>query len=271
MYALLRYLPKNYLSAFVGACASLPVPRVLRRLVLGTFVRLSGASLAEASKPLQQYRSIADFFTRDLKAGLRVIDEQALICSPVDGKLLYADGVNGERLPQVKGRSYSLAQFLGSAEDAAVFAGGAFFHFYLAPPDYHHVHAPFEGTLQRIRHIPGFLWPVNSWALDNIPDLFSRNERVVLFFTTPLGRAAVVLIGATNVGKITLTVSGLSTNRPWRSQRVTEEDGGARNVRRGERLGTFHLGSSVVVLVEKVPPGDSGALPRSVKFGERVR
>ena len=270
MYAVLRYLPKNYLSAAVGALAAIPLPRLLRRPVIGLFARLAGADTSAASKALPEYRSIAEFFIRDLKPGLRPVDVNALLCSPVDGKLLYGEAITGERLPQVKDRSYALAEFLGSPNDAQVFATGAFFHFYLSPPDYHHVHAPFEGTLRAIRHIPGFLWPVNSWALHNVSDLFARNERVVLLFDTSFGRAAVILIGATNVGKITLTMSELTTNQLWTGHLPREEAGLARSVQKGERLGTFHLGSSVVVLLEHVPSNLPGSLPGPVMVGQRL-
>jgi len=270
MYGVLRYLPKNYLSAVTGALAAIPVPRVLRPLVIGCFARLAGADVSVAEKPIVEYGSVADFFVRDLRPGVRPIAPDARLCSPVDGKLLHAEPVVNGRLPQVKDRSYSLEAFLGSAADAAAFSSGSCWHFYLSPPDYHHVHAPFDGMLRRIRHIPGFLWPVNRWALENIPDLFSQNERVVLLFDSPFGRAAVVLIGATNVGKITLTMSDLSTNNLGRRTPCEEDLGAGKLVKRGERVGTFHLGSSVVVLLERPESFVPRSLPATVRYGERL-
>lgn len=247
MYELLHLVPKNHLSAFIGALARIPIPRPLRGWGVRLFAGLVGANLNEASAAAESYRSIADFFVRDLAPGLRPSGEG--IVSPVDGAIRDLHRIEGNELEQVKGRSYSVESLLGSAEDASAVRGGYFINLYLSPPDYHHVHAPSDLAVESIRYIPGYLWPVNTWALHQIPELFSRNERVVIAARTERGRVWIVMVGATNVGRMSLTFDPLITNSGDRKgfKRCYESP---IQIQKGSRLGTFHLGSTVLLLLD---------------------
>jgi phosphatidylserine decarboxylase len=139
---------------------------------------------------------------------------------------------------------YPVSALLGGAIDAASFEGGTAWNFYLSPRDAHHIFSPREGTLRGLRYIRGRLYPVNNWAVANIPGLFIENERVVCFLDTPDGPLAVVMVGATNVGSISLAALDIGLIRERAPQRVELEV----PVARGAKLGTFHLGSTVIVL-----------------------
>jgi phosphatidylserine decarboxylase len=250
MYEILRYLPRNHLSWAIGSLAHVPLPRPLASALIRWFSRAYAVKLEEAEHPPHHYPSLGAFFTRNLVSGVRPIGEG--IVSPVDGTLRNCGPIEAGALEQVKGKRYTLAEFLASEEDAARFSTGYYFNFYLSPPDYHHVHAPVDGSIVRVVHIPGTLWPVNDWSMRTIDKLFAVNERVVVHLDTEAGACAVVFVGATNVGKISLACSDLVTNRLLRSREIRAETvTPPRAVRKGERLGTFHLGSTAVVLFER--------------------
>ena len=145
-----------------------------------------------------------------------------------------------------------MSELLKDAAETQKFHGGYFVNLYLSPKDYHRIHSPVSGTIRKMTHIPGALWPVNDWSIKAIPDLFTVNERVVTYITTPHGEAAVVMVGATNVGKMTLSYHDLVTNQePWkRSEINSTEFKDTKSISAGDQLGVFHLASSVVVLLD---------------------
>jgi phosphatidylserine decarboxylase len=261
MFAL-KYLPKRYLSWCVGQLMHLRLPGPLARFSVRVFIKLYGIDPASARKPLAAYRSIGDFFTRDLRPELRPIS--GAVCCPVDGTLRGVHPLDpGGEVPQVKGVSYSLMDLLGGDPLAARFAQGQLWNFYLSPRDAHHIHAPVDGRIVKTVHIPGALWPVNTWALNAIPGLFAVNERVVSFIESEFGLLAVVMVGATNVGRIKLAYGDLETNsRPWRRARQKSiQHNPPIVVTRGEKIGTFKMGSSVVLVSERRFLQCAGAAP----------
>jgi phosphatidylserine decarboxylase len=247
LYRFLRYVPKNHLSRFIGRLVHARLPQPLARRLVRWFANTYEIDVDAAAQPLHQYPSIGHFFVRDLAEGLRPIE--GAFVSPVDGVLRNYGVVENGRIEQVKGKSYSLARFLGD-ENAARFENGTFFNLYLSPQDYHHVHSPVGGNVVRSVHIPGRLWPVNDWSLANIDELFSINERVVTYVECDLGLVAVVMIGATNVGKISVVYDSFISNAASASRTVTRNYDPPIAIATGDRLGTFHMGSSVVVLLE---------------------
>ena len=226
--------------------ARLPQP-IARRLVRW-FASTYEIDIDAAGKSIHDYPSFGHFFTRDLREGLRPIESEFV--SPVDGVLRNFGPVTGGRLEQIKGKNYTVERFLGDAEYAKRYEGGAFFNLYLSPQDYHHVHSPLTGSITRSVHIPGKLWPVNDLSLANIDELFSINERVVTYVESALGLAAVVMIGATNVGKISVTYDTFISNAASAKHTVARDYSPPIAIAAGDRLGTFHMGSSVVVLIE---------------------
>ncbi|HVT05008.1 MAG TPA: archaetidylserine decarboxylase [Thermoanaerobaculia bacterium] len=252
MYRFLRFVPKNHASYFVGRLVHMPLPQPLATPLVRWFARAFDIDTEIAARPIHEYPSIGAFFTRELKGGARPI--AGSIVSPVDGTLRGFGAVSDGRIEQVKGRTYSMRTFLGDDEMAASFEEGIYFNFYLSPQDYHHVHSPVEGDVVKSIHVPGRLWPVNDWSLRNIENLFSINERVVTFLqTASFGLVAVVMVGATNVGKMSVTYDAFITNTTLTGARRIEKHTYEKphHLAAGARLGTFHMGSSVVVLFEK--------------------
>ena len=267
----LRLMPKNMLSRAVGAAAHARLPRPITRASIRAFASAYDIDVGEADRPLDEYRTLGDFFTRRLRTGARAIDRRpGVAASPADGKLLNGGRIEGGELIQAKGRRYRLDDLLRNREEADRFRGGSWVTIYLSPKDYHRVHHPVEGTITAARYVPGHLWPVNRAAVENITDLFCVNERLITYIESPLGEVAVVMVGATSVGHILSSYDPtLETNR-----------GGAGDLRsydppirvaRGDELGVFDLGSTAVVLfansqveVEQVEAH------REVRLGESI-
>jgi phosphatidylserine decarboxylase len=272
MFELLRWVPKAHLSYAAGLLMRARLPGPLARWSVRLFASKFRIDVDAASRPLASYASIGQFFTRDLKPGLRPVEGEFV--SPVDALLRNFGTVENGRIEQVKGRDYSLRQFLGGDGIADSFDGGTFFNFYLSPRDYHHIHAPVTGDVVRSIVIPGWLWPVNDWSIANIDELFAVNERVVTYLKSRFGLVAVVMIGATNVGRMTVTYDNFITNsRPGRKETRWMDYPSPTRLRAGDRLGTFHMGSSVVVLVRKgiVPPERIAVTaPSPVLYGSRL-
>jgi len=238
---LLSALPKLLLSRTVRVLANTPLPRGLRSKVLGTYARRYGADLSEMAGELSDYRTLAAFFQRALVDGARPIDPGAPFVWPADGRAVstgpYAEG----RLPQIKDVDYSARDLLADDELARALHRGSQATVYLAPGDYHRVHAPFDAEVVRSIHVPGGLFPVNRGAVSSIPRLFVRNERMVLACQLDDGReAAVVLVAALNVSDTSITCS-----IPGR-------------IEKGQEIGRFGMGSTVVVLIAE----GASALPR---------
>jgi len=265
VYRFLRYVPKNHLSRTVGRLVHLRWPRPIARRLVQWFANTYQIDVDEAGQPAHHYPSIGHFFIRDLREGLRPIESDFV--SPVDGTLRSFGNVTNGRLEQVKGKSYTLARFLGDSELAQRYENGAFFNLYLSPQDYHHVHSPVGGGITRSVHIPGKLWPVNDWSMANVDELFSVNERVATYIDSSLGLVAVVMIGATNVGKISVVYDSFISNIP-RATPASRAYNPPFAIKAGDRLGTFHMGSSVVVLIE---PGRIDLSRVRLEAGKKVR
>ena len=258
--ALLRRMPQGALSRAFGRLADVPIPEGMRSTVLGAFARTVGVDLSEVEHPLERYGSLNEFFVRRLRPGVRSwpSDDHSL-ASPVDGATGQVGRVNGGRALQAKGRWYSVAELIGDEEEARRYDGGSFVTLYLSPRDYHRIHVPVGGTIPYARHIPGALLPVNAAAVAHVSDLFARNERLLCAIDGPLGRVTVVAVGAYNVGRISAAFDPV-----WRAEEgelgwATNRKGGedAKHaysppivVRQGDELMAFHLGSTVVLLLE---------------------
>lgn len=280
LLALLGRLPQGALSRGFGRMADAPIPRALRKPVLGAFARAVGADLDEAELPLDAYPTLNRFFTRRLRAGVRSWpgSDEVLAC-PVDGTVGQVGRIAAGRLLQAKGREYTAAELLGSDTEAERFDGGSFLTLYLSPRDYHHIHAPCDGTIPRARHVPGALLPVNQAAVVHLPQLFAQNERLLCYLDGPLGRVAVVAVGAYNVGRISAAWDPAWNAPPGKDSWVTNRPGlqpamrdyqPAPRLRQGDPLMTFHLGSTVILLLEpgKVRLAESLEPELAVRLGQ---
>jgi len=205
---------------------------------------------AQESDP-HAYETFNAFFTRALKPGVRpVVEGENELACPVDGAVSQARPIEDGRIFQAKGHDYSLEQLLGgSAERAAPFQDGSFATIYLSPRDYHRIHMPLTGTLREMVHVPGRLFSVNPATTRVIPGLFARNERVVSIFDTEIGPMAMVKVGAVNVGSIETVWAGEVTPPAGRVIRSWNYDNDeAVTLEKGEEMGRFNMGSTVIVV-----------------------
>jgi phosphatidylserine decarboxylase len=245
---ILRALPRVHLSRAVGRLCDQPIPSGLARAVERAYCRAYQVNMDDAEGHLGSYPSFDAFFTRPLKKGARRISPDPLV-SPADGKLSCRGRVESGSRIHVKGQQYEVGELIGDDADAARYSGGEFAVVYLAPGDYHRVHAPVDGKVTLLRGMPGDLFPVNSIGERYVPRLFVRNNRVAIIIDTEaLGRVTVVMVGATIVGRISVTAMPGPAVPPG----VHSVEPGM-PVARGDEIGMFHLGSTAVVLVEPGP------------------
>lgn len=200
------------------------------------------------------FKSFNDFFTRALIDGSRPIPERSdVLCSPVDGKVYQTGSIVEGRIFQAKGRHFDAIELLGgNPERAAPFLGGGFATIYLAPSNYHRIHMPIDGKLRETVYVPGRLFSVNPATARAVPNLFARNERVSAIFDTPVGPMAMVLVGALFVGSIETVWAGEITppHRARISQwsHLNEQGEHTTILNRGEEMGRFNMGSTVILL-----------------------
>lgn len=252
--ALQHALPKHLLSRFIYSVMRCESPAI-RRPIIANFLRAYDVNMAEATQPdPYAYRSFNDFFTRALRPDARPIAAAAdAIVSPVDGTLSQCGRIHAQSLMQAKGRQYSLTELL--ANDAAAidaYRDGSFACVYLAPYDYHRIHMPFAGRLRSTVYVPGDLFSVNAATVRAVPRVFARNERVICDFDTEAGRMAVILVGALFVGSMETVHCG-EINPPPRRRKMPQsiEKGAGREFAKGEELGRFNMGSTVVLLSQR--------------------
>lgn len=240
-------LPKNLISKVGGWIASIRWPGPLLRLQLRSYAWTWGVNMEEVRDPLTSFRSMQEFFVRHLKDSARPIEpaDDAFV-SPCDGAWGASGTVAQGQLLQVKGRPYSLAELLGSDEEAKLYEGGAFVTLYLSPKDYHRFHSPCSVRVTHSRYLPGTLWPVNKVGIYGVQGLFAQNERIVSTFEIGEHRLAYIPVGATVVGKAHLTYSDLTTNA--RGGRREERHEPPVELAKGEEVGRFCFGSTVVMI-----------------------
>ena len=258
------------LSRIAAPLADWRWPRPLLRAAMRAYIRAYGVDMSEAAEPLGAYASFNAFFTRRLRPGARPVStEPGVVVSPCDSRV-HSIGTVPEsgQLEQIKGRTYALAALLASEEDARTFAAGVHATLYLSPSMYHRVHSPVDGLIRGWRYVPGRLFPVNSLAVRHVEGLFAVNERVSILIDTPqFGAVAVIMVGATNVGRMSLSFADLVTNS-GRPASMTVPPAPI-PIARGAELGAFNLGSTVVLLVADPRLRPAGVVPgRLIRMGE---
>ncbi|CAH0524462.1 archaetidylserine decarboxylase [Vibrio hippocampi] len=249
-------IPQHGLTRLVGKLASAKAGG-LTTAIIRWFVKQYKVNMDEALHPeITHYKTFNDFFVRELKPDARPLTEGSeVITHPADACVSQFGPLTDGNLVQAKGHHYSALELLGGdSQLAEEFAGGEFATLYLSPRDYHRVHMPCDGTLRQMIYVPGDLFSVNPLTAENVPNLFARNERVVCIFDTEFGPMAQVLVGATIVGSIELIWSGTVT--PPRGNTVYKWDYPAEGtkaivLKKGEEMGRFKLGSTVINLFAK--------------------
>ena len=267
---LLQYLlPKQVLTEFAGKIAG--AKGSWTASLITWFVGRYHVNMSEAAdSDIRSYATFNDFFTRALKSGARPLASVDFIC-PVDGAISQFGCIEADQLFQAKGHSYSTTALVGGDRDlAAQFQDGSFATIYLSPKDYHRIHMPCDGRLTRMIHVPGDLFSVNPVTARGVPGLFARNERVVCVFESAHGPFVLTLVGATIVGSMATVWHGLVN--PPRSSDIREwrYDDRQIELKKGDEMGRFLLGSTVVMLFRKdvlqFNPQWAPALP--VRMGE---
>jgi phosphatidylserine decarboxylase len=260
---LLRVLPRVQLSRAVGRLCDAPLPRPVSRAIAAAYSKAYGVDMTEVAERHGPYISFDEFFTRALRVGARSISTDPVV-SPADGDLRTYGPVDSGSSIHVKGNRYDVAELIGDAADARRYVGGQFAVVYLSPRDYHRVHSPVDGNITLVRGIPGDLFPVNAIGEKYVPQLFVRNNRVSIVIDTPtVGRVTVVMVGAVIVGRISVAVIDAPAVPPG-VHVITP----AAEVKRGDEIGMFHLGSTAVLLFE--PGVDIQRATGAVRYGQSL-
>ena len=270
LFVWLQYLlPRFSMTALVYRLARIRNRR-FKDLFIRRFVALYKVDVDEVKLDVPgEFATFNDFFIRELADGARpVAPDPSTVVSPVDGTVSSAGAIRANRLFQAKGHDYTLEDLLATdLQEARRFVDGAYATIYLAPYNYHRVHAPLAGRITAARYLPGDLFSVNTATAAHVPGLFRRNERLALHFDAETGPWVLVFVGALNVGSITTPWSG--EVRPRRRGVVESIDlaAGPQQVAKGDLLGWFNMGSTVILLT---PPGACDWSP-SLQTGNTVR
>ena len=269
-------MPKKTMTQLAGALARARLGG-LTHAFIRWFVGKYQVNMDEAAQPdVTQYACFNDFFTRPLRPGARPLADAAFVC-PVDGAVSQLGPIKGDQIFQAKGHSYSAQALVGGdANLAAQFQDGDFATIYLSPKDYHRIHMPSSGRLRRMIYVPGDLFSVNPATARGVPGLFARNERVVCVFDMPTAHGqtpeqfVLVLVGATIVGSMATPWHGVVN--PPRTGHVREwtYDDQVIELRQGDEMGRFLLGSTVVLLWPKntIALNPAWQAAQSVRLGE---
>jgi phosphatidylserine decarboxylase len=273
LFVFIQYLlPKQAITVFAGKVANAHNGRITA-LIIRWFIGRYGVNMQEAAATdIASYATFNDFFTRALRDGVRPLADARFIC-PVDGAISQFGEIDSDQIFQAKGHHYSTTALLGGDRALADrFKDGTFATIYLSPKDYHRIHMPCDGRLKSMAYVPGSLFSVNPATAAGIPGLFARNERVVCEFESDFGPWILVLVGATIVGSMATVWHGVVN--PPRSDVISTWQYEDQDIRlsKGEEMGRFLLGSTVVLLFPKdtlmFDPAWQAA--KSVKLGEAM-
>ncbi len=271
LFVTLQHLiPQHGLSRLVGMLARSEVPWI-KTTFISLFMKRFGIDLSEAQiEDPDRFETFNAFFTRALKPDARPLEasDAADIACPADGAVSQLGAIRANQVFQAKGHDYSLYDLLGGDSAlASEFTNGQFATIYLSPRDYHRVHMPVTGTLRETRYVPGDLFSVNEATANGVPNLFARNERLVCIFDTEHGPAAVILVGAMIVAGIETVFSGQVTPLPKQVVTTDYQRTAPITLEKGEELGRFLLGSTVVLLF----PEGKARFESDLKAGSLVR
>jgi phosphatidylserine decarboxylase len=275
LFVFLQYLlPRFWLTALVYRIARIRNVAI-KDFLITRFVALYGVQVDDVELDVPgDFETFNDFFTRQLADNARPIDASAdSIVSPVDGTLSSAGQIRGHSIFQAKGLDYSLEDLLATdMQEAQRYIGGTYATLYLAPYDYHRVHAPLDGQLAAARYVPGDLFSVNTATAAYVGGLFCRNERLLLHFDTARGPYVLIFVGALNVGSISTPWTGELRPRKSGVVEVIEPGDGPREIGKGDLLGWFNMGSTVIVLMPEnsCQWDDAFVTGATVQMGEAV-
>lgn len=275
LFVALQYLlPKHLLTALIWRVARIRQVAI-KDFLITRFIDIFDVDIEDIKKDVPgDFVNFNEFFIRELRPDARPVDSNVdSIVSPVDGTVSVAAAINGDSIIQAKGIDYSLDELLATdLEQAKAYIDGSFATIYLAPYNYHRIHAPLGGELVAARYIPGDLFSVNEATVARVDGLFRRNERLVMHFKTDRGPVALVFVGALNVGSISTPWSGELRPKKRGMVDVLDLSTAKTTIGKGDLLGWFNMGSTVILLM---PPGSSEwdkglRAGRAVRVGEAI-
>lgn len=260
---IMSVLPKKSLSRLVGKVANSSYSKVF----IPHYIKHYKIDADEAEKSLTEFNSLTDFFIRKLKKDKRKVDDNPnSIVSPVDGVISIFGNIENGALIQAKGIYFTVNELLGNDKNQALkYNGGKFATIYLSPKDYHRIHSPLAGKIKSFTYVPGTLFPVNPFGVRAVKGLFARNERLITYLTTAAGEVAVIKVGATIVGSVKVNYNEITTNvSDNKIIKGTISDN--QFLDKGEELGRFEFGSTVILLFEK----DKMIFDEELKAGQSI-
>ncbi|WP_233116592.1 archaetidylserine decarboxylase [Aggregatibacter actinomycetemcomitans] len=263
-------MPQLYLTQLAGWFAKQKWGAVTH-FVIKLFAKKYNVDMSEAKKEnFSDYENFNQFFIRELKDGARKINENpTALCLPADGRVSQIGHIDDELLLQAKGHFFSLSDLLaGDEEFVNTFKNGEFATIYLSPRDYHRVHMPCDATLRKMIYVPGALFSVNPFLAEHVSNLFARNERVICLFDTEFGPMVQILVGATITASMSTVWAGVIN--PPRADEVkvwTYQEENAVKLTKGQEMGAFQLGSTVINLF----PANRVTLTEHLQVDEPVR
>ncbi len=242
--------PKHLLSNIMFYFARLEIVW-LKNFLINKFIAKYKVNLSEAKlENITNYVSFNGFFTRELKNNVRPIGKSNLV-SPADGTLSQLGIITNGNIIAAKNKTYSVKQLLTTTDKAQYFIGGNFYTLYLSPKDYHRVHIPIDAKLLSMVYVPGNLFSVNETSINNIPALLARNERLICYFKSDIGEVAIILVGAIFVGSMEVAWQGRITPPYGKKIKTFNYQNNNITLKKGEELGRFNMGSTVIVLLPK--------------------
>ena len=263
-------MPQLYLTQFAGWFAQQKWG-VVTHFVIKAFAKKYNVDMSEAKKEnFSDYESFNQFFIRELKDDARKINENpTALCLPADGRVSQIGHIDDERLLQAKGHFFSLSDLLAGDEELVnTFKNGEFATIYLSPRDYHRVHMPCDATLRKMIYVPGDLFSVNPFLAEHVPNLFARNERVICVFDTAFGPMVQILVGATITASMSTVWAGvINPPRTGEIKVWTYQEDNAIKLTKGQEMGAFQLGSTVINLF----PANSVTLAEHLEVDVPVR
>ncbi len=261
----------NIISQYFGKLASHEFAPFVQRLINFSYVKLMGLDMGECADP-KSFKSLNALFTRSLQIKRALDMDERVFISPCDALISEQGRIEDFKAFAIKGMMYNVDELLGSFfsdKDKQKLESGSFLNLYLSPSDYHRYHAPCDMKVLHAVQISGKLYPVNFKYLNKVPKLFCENERVILeCFSETFGLFYLVFVGALNVGKMAFnfdkriqTNAKIGEDKSYKYENLT--------LKKGDELGRFEMGSTIVVLFENEKVGFEKSLEK-VRFGEKI-
>ena len=265
---LLQFLiPQHLLSKLMFRFARIQTPWI-KNTFTSWFVSTYKVNLKEAKlQDINEYKHFNDFFTRALKADSRPISDSKVV-SPVDGVVSQFGSIEESLIVQAKGKKFSVEALLADQSKKDLYT--SFATIYLSPKDYHRIHMPLDGSLKSMKYIPGKLFSVNQNTVNNIDQVFARNERLVCYFDTEFGEIALVMVGAIFVGSMETSWEGQITPPYNNSVKAFDYSSSQIKLSKGEELGRFNMGSTVILLLPHDSPNMNIESNKTLKMGQSL-